>query len=75
MAGLDRITHVPGVMGGRATIRGLRVTVEMILQQLAAGQTQESLLSDFPYLEAEDISQAIRYGAWLAGHEVSRKTA
>ena len=72
---LDRITHVPGMMGGRATIRGIRVTVEMILSQLAAGQTADELLVAFPYLEREDIVQAIRYGAWLASQEASRKTA
>ena len=75
MQTLDRITHVPGLMGGRATVRGMRVTVEMILSQLAAGQTKESLLEDYPYLEGEDITQAIRYGAWLASNEEFRKTA
>ena len=66
MPQLDRITHVPGVMGGRATIRGMRVTVGMILGELAAGATIEQVLDDFPYLEREDILQAIGYGAWLA---------
>jgi uncharacterized protein (DUF433 family) len=63
---LDRITHVPGMMGGRATIRGMRVTVEMILSQLGGGATIEELLTEFPYLEREDIMQALRYGAYLA---------
>ena len=75
MQTLERITHVPGVMGGRATVRGMRITVEMILSQLAAGQTRESLLDDFPYLESEDITHAIRYGALLAGKEEFLKTA
>jgi uncharacterized protein (DUF433 family) len=68
----DRITHVAGLMGGRATIRGMRVTVSMILGQLAVGQSVDELLGDFPYLEREDVLQAIGYGAWLAGdHEAS----
>lgn len=66
MAQLDRITHNPAVMGGKACIRGMRVTVGMILGELGAGATIEEVLVDFPYLEREDILQAIRYGAWLA---------
>jgi len=75
MKDLDRITHVPGMMGGRVTIRGMRVTVAMILEQLAAGQTVDELLTDFPYLEREDILHAIGYGAWLVSQEMTRKTA
>lgn len=67
---LDRITHNPAVMSGRATIRGMRVTVGMILGELAAGATIEEILDDFPYLEREDILQAIGYGAWLAQERI-----
>lgn len=66
MQGLDRITQTPGLMGGRATIRGLRVSVSMIVEQIAAGRTIEDLLADYPYLEREDILQALRYAAWRA---------
>lgn len=66
MEAFDRITHTPSVMGGKACIRGMRVTVGMILGQIGAGQSIESLLADYPYLEREDILQALRYGAWLA---------
>jgi uncharacterized protein (DUF433 family) len=66
MAQLDRITHNPAVMGGKPTIRGMRVTVGMILGELGSGATIDEILADFPYLEREDILQAIRYGAWLA---------
>jgi uncharacterized protein (DUF433 family) len=62
----DRITHVPGVMGGKACIRGMRVTVGMIVGQIGAGRTIDELLADYPYLEREDILQALRYAAWLA---------
>jgi len=66
MKDFDRITQDPAVMGGKPCIRGQRVTVGMILGQLAAGQTPEDLLADFPYLEREDVSQALRYAAWRA---------
>lgn len=57
----DRITQVPGLMGGRPTIRGMRVTVGMILDHLANGYSIERILEDYDYLEREDIEQAVRY--------------
>jgi uncharacterized protein (DUF433 family) len=62
----DRITQTPGVMGGKACIRGLRVTVGNVVGQIGAGRTVDELLADYPYLEREDILQALRYAAWLA---------
>ena len=61
-----RITRHPDVMRGKACIRGMRVTVGMILGNLAAGESIETLLDLYPYLEREDILEALRYGAWLA---------
>jgi len=58
-----RITIDPSQMGGLPCIRGLRVTVSMILGQLAAGQGREQILTAYPYLEAEDISAALAYAA------------
>jgi uncharacterized protein (DUF433 family) len=66
MGRLDRITLDPAVMGGRACVRGLRVTVGMVVGQIGAGQSIEELLADYPYLEREDVLQALRYAAWLA---------
>jgi uncharacterized protein (DUF433 family) len=66
MATLDRITRDPAVMGGRPCIRGMRVTVGMIVGQIGSGVTIDDLLSDYPYLEREDVLQALRYAAWLA---------
>jgi uncharacterized protein (DUF433 family) len=66
MAHLDRITQQPDVMGGKACIRGMRVTVGMVLSQIGAGHSVEEVLADYPYLEREDIMQAIRYAAWRA---------
>ncbi|MGD9584258.1 MAG: DUF433 domain-containing protein [Lysobacterales bacterium] len=66
MEELERITQQPGVMGGKACIRGMRVTVGMVVGQIGAGHSVEDLLADYPYLEREDIMQAIRYAAWRA---------
>jgi uncharacterized protein (DUF433 family) len=66
MEQLDRITRNSAVMGGKACIRGLRVTVGMIVGQIGEGRSVDDLLADYPYLEREDIMQAIRYAAWLA---------
>src|ERR1700728_1821318 len=66
MGEIDRITQNPAVMGGKACIRGMRVTVGMIAGQIGAGVSIEKLLSDYPYLEREDILQALRYAAMPA---------
>ena len=60
---LDRITQNPAVMGGKPCIRGMRVTVGMIVGQIGAGISIEELLSDYPYLERDDIMQALQYAA------------
>ena len=64
MKSLTRISLNPAVMGGKACIRGLRVTVGMIIGLLAVGRTREEILTAYPYLEAEDIDQALAYAAW-----------
>lgn len=66
MTHFDRITQDPAVMGGKACIRGMRVTVGMIVGQAGSGHTIEEILADYPYLEREDVLQALRYAAWLA---------
>ena len=65
MKPLSRITQKPEIMGGKAYIRGMRVTVSMILGQLGAGYSIEQILADYPYLEREDILQAVQYAASL----------
>lgn len=62
---LDRITINPHVMVGKPTIRGLRITVEQVLNALAAGITTKELLKDYPELEAEDIQAVLSYAAEL----------
>ena len=64
MGQLDRITQQPDVMGGKACLRGMRVTVGTIVGQIGAGRTMEQVLVDYPYLEREDVLQALRYAAW-----------
>jgi len=61
---LERITRDPEVMGGRPCIRGLRVTVGMILGLLASNRTNEEILAAYPYLEKDDILAALSYAAW-----------
>jgi uncharacterized protein (DUF433 family) len=60
---LDRITFDPEVMGGRACIRGMRITVSLIVNLVANGMSAEEILADHPYLEPEDIRQALGYSA------------
>jgi uncharacterized protein (DUF433 family) len=61
----DRITCNPAVMGGKPCIRSMRVTVGMIVGQIGAGHTIDEMLVYYPYLEREDILQALRYAAAL----------
>jgi len=66
---LKRITIDPGVCTGKPCIRGLRFPVARLLGLLAAGETREEILTDYPYLESEDIDEALRYAASLAEDE------
>ncbi len=66
MERLDRISLRPEVMGGKACIRGTRVTVGMVVGMIGAGVGIDDILADYPYLERDDILQALRYAAWLA---------
>lgn len=72
MQGVQRITIDPEVMGGKPCIRGMRVTVGMVVESMAAGRTVEQLLEDFPYLEEADIRAALAFAAQLAqGHDIA----
>ena len=61
---LDRITRNPAVMGGKPCVRGMRVTVGMIVGLVASGHTTNEILAAYPYIEEEDIRQALAYAAW-----------
>ena len=69
MRELDRITQRADVMGGKACIRGMRITVGMVVGQISAGHTIEDVLADYPYLDREGILQASRYAARRADED------
>ena len=62
----ERITFQPGLMGGKPTIRGMRVTVGTVVGLVAAGKSVAEILEAYPYLEEEDVRQALVYAAWRA---------
>ena len=70
MLGFDRITFDPHVMGGRACLRGMRITVSLVVNLVANGMTMAEILEAYPYLEPEDVRQALQYAAWLAEETV-----
>ncbi len=70
MIGFDRITFDSQIMGGRACVRGMRVTVSLILNLVANGMSTEEILSTYPYIEPDDIRQTLHYAAWLAEEEL-----
>ena len=70
MLGFDRITFDPDVMGGRACIRGMRVTVSLVVNMVANGMSIEEIVEAYPYLEPKDVRQALQYAAWLAEESV-----
>ncbi|MFH0823266.1 MAG: DUF433 domain-containing protein [Pseudomonadota bacterium] len=70
MREFDRITFDQNVMGGKACLRGMRVTVSLVVNLVANGMTTEEILEAYPYLESEDINQALRFVAWLAEETV-----
>jgi len=65
MLDLDRITFDPNVMGGKACIRGMRITVSLVLNLVANGMSTDEIIGAYPYLEQEDIRQSLQYAAWL----------
>lgn len=70
MPTFDRITFDQGVMGGKACIRGMRVTVALVVNLVANGLSPEEIVEAYPYLEPDDIRQALRFAAWLAEEAV-----
>jgi len=64
--GFDRITYDPDILGGKACIRGMRISVSLIVNLVANGMTVEEIIDEYPDLEPEDIRQALCYAAWTA---------
>jgi uncharacterized protein (DUF433 family) len=67
---LKRITIIPGLMGGKPTIRGMRFKVSDVLDYLSSGMSESEILEDFPYLEKEDIKACLQYAAKKLDHTV-----
>ena len=66
MLGFDRITFDPNVLGGKACIRGMRISVSLIVNLVANGMTAAEIVTEYPDLEEEDVSQALKYAAWAS---------
>ncbi len=66
MMQLNRITFDPQVMGGKPCIRGMRVTVGTIVGLMASGHSRQAILNAYPYLEEDDLQEALAYAAWRA---------
>ena len=64
MFGFDRITSDSNMLGGKACIRGMRISVSLIINLVANGMTVEEIIDEYPDLEPEDIQQALHYAAW-----------
>ena len=70
MLGFDRITFDPDILGGKACIRGMRISVSLIVNLVANGMDAKEIMAEYPYLEPDDIRQALAYAAWLADESV-----
>lgn len=70
MSDLDRITFDPKILGGRATLRSMRISVAQVVNLVANGMNTEQILAEYPFLEEEDVRQALRYAAFLASEEI-----
>ena len=66
----DRITFDPAVMGGRACIRGLRITVSLVVNLVANGMSTDDIIREYPELEPEDVRQSLQYASALANEEI-----
>ena len=67
MKQFKRISHDIGIMGGKACVAGTRITVGMILTQISEGATTSELLIEYPHLTREDITEVLKYAAWVVG--------
>ena len=70
MLKLDRITSNPNIMTGKACIRGMRITVSIVLNLLASGLSRAEIIDLYPYIENEDIDQCLQYAAYLAEEQL-----
>ena len=75
MEKLDRITIDPNICLGQPTLRGMRITVTVVLKMLAGGKSVEDVLRAYPELESEDVRQAMRYAAWVVSDQMPSLSA
>ena len=72
---LNRITIDPNICLGQPTLRGMRITVSVVLKMLAGGKSAEDVLRAYPELEIEDVQQAMRYAAWVVSDQMPTLSA
>lgn len=70
MLGFDRITFDPDILGGKACIRGMRISVSLVVNLVANGMTTQEIIAEYPGLEEQDVVQALRYAAWASDDRV-----
>ncbi len=70
MKDLKRITFAPGLMGGQACIRGMRIPVSLVVNLVANGMSVKEIIKEYPDLEPDDIKEALQYASWLAREEL-----
>jgi len=70
MLGFDRITFDPDVLSGKACVRGMRISVSLVVNLIANGMTVEEITAEYPDLDPEDIRHCLRYAAWTADEDV-----
>ena len=75
MKKLDRITIDPNICLGQPTLRGMRITVTVVLKMLAGGKSVDEVIRAYPELEAEDVQQAMRYAAWVVSDQMPSLSA
>ena len=68
----DRITFDPDILGGKACIRGMRISASLILNLIANGMASDEIIEEYPYLEAADVQAVLRYAAWATEDSVSK---
>ena len=64
MFGFDRITFDPNILGGKACIRGMRISVSLVINLIANGMSVQEIIDEYPDLEPQDVEQSLRYAAW-----------
>ncbi len=70
MKDLKRITFTPGLMGGQACIRGMRIPVSLVVNLVANGMSVEEIIKEYPDIEPDDIKEALQYASWLTREEL-----